>query len=100
MLWQSLISFLRATYPGRSPRADKGAGGVYTGPLVTGNSMAMGWLRGGVDLEGPENDDSSEFIDRGEERVPDSVDKFISITFIALSGHYDAVSQLGEASKS
>jgi hypothetical protein len=76
---------LKATYPGRSPRADKGAGGVYTGAplaltlLAGGNSMAIGWLRTGVDLAWPDNDDSSAFTDREDERVPDSFDRCISM---------------------
>lgn len=41
----------RQTYPGGSPRADTGSGGVYTGALlilrvVDGRSMAMGLLLG------------------------------------------------------
>lgn len=43
--------------------------------------MAIGWLRVGDDLAGPETDASSALVERGDERVPDSVDKFISLLF-------------------
>jgi len=40
--------------------------------------MAIGWLGAG-DLAWPDDDESSALIDRGDERVPSSVDRYISM---------------------
>ncbi len=67
--------------PGQISTGRQRRGSIHRGTttefLRAGSSMAIGWLRGGVSLGKP--DVSSVLIDRGDERVPDSVNRFISM---------------------